>query len=946
MYPTGTVTFLFTDLEESSRLWEEFPEAMKAALARHDAILRTGIEANRGIVVKKTGDGLHAVFDLPADALQAALDCQKALLAHSWESTGPLRVRMGLHTGQAQLREGDYYGPAVNRAARVMSVAAGGQVLLSMATTELVRDQLPDGLSLVDLGRHRLRSLDRQERLFQFEHPELPADFPPLKSNRTAPNNLPLQLSSFIGREKESTQLRELLSPDSPGEDQPTSAGRNRLITLTGPGGTGKSRLSMQVAGEIFETFPDGIWLIELAPLADPELVVQAVADPLGIREQPARPLVDLLVAYLRPLKILLILDNCEHLIDACARLAEALLHGCPQLHILASSREALGIAGERAFRVQSLSLPAEAGSLAEKDVAEYDAIRLFVARATDVKNDFELTDHNAIAVSQICRRLDGIPLAIELAAARIKVLSPQQILDRLDDRFRLLTGGSRTALPRQRTLQALIDWSYDLLTESECVLLRRLSVFSGGWTMEAAETVTGIAPLEPYDILDLLEQLGNKSLISAEEGELGMRYRMLESIRQYAQEKLAQSGEADKIRDRHLHFFVGQTQQAAEAMMALHNADWVERLAEDLDNHRAARSWALETDIPSALGLMAGLTPRGGRIFPVMEAFNYLETAIKLAESQSQFNNPEASAENRRLLGLALATASNLCLVLGNDKVHEYASQAAAIAREQDDVPTLVMALTLAASAEGSSGDIDAARRHYQELNPLLANLGQIWIKAVAMVTLGNLRIQPNAAEIIKAWDDWELGMLLFRRSGDIWGLALGHNMAGGASFILNDPDKAQYHAEHALELYDELGDTHMANGPRSMLANLARQHGDLDRATLLYKEIITGWRNVGQYGAMARCLECLAFIGRVRASESEDDSRALWLARSATLLGSAEIIRREYDSPMNVLERPEYEEEFAKIRQAAGEKEFHKAWKMGQAMLPDQAIDFIKEF
>jgi predicted ATPase len=462
-----------------------------------------------------------------------------------------------LHTGQAEWREGDYYGSAVNRADRIMSVTSGGLILLSAVTAELVGDLLPEGTKLRNLGQHRLRSLDRPERIYQLVHPDLPADFPPLKSSVTIPNNLPAQMTSFIGRGEELEQVKRLLISGESMEDGTTDINSHRLITLTGPGGTGKTRLSLQVAGDLLNHFPDGVWLVELAQVAEPGLVAQAVAAALGLQEQPGRPLIAMLADSLRRKKLLLILDNCEHVIDTSAQVASVLLPSCPALTILASSREALGIAGERAYRVRSLPLPSDGTDLSIQELADFAAIRLFVNRAKAVKTEFALTPENAPAVLQICQRLDGIPLAIELAAARARVLSPQQIANRSDDRFRLLTGGSRTALPRQRTLQALIDWSYDLLSEPECSLLRRLSVFSGGWTLDAAEVITGTEPIEAYEVLDLLEQLVNKSLVVAEETDWGLRYRLLETVRQYAQEKLAAKYEASAVRDRHLAYFV-----------------------------------------------------------------------------------------------------------------------------------------------------------------------------------------------------------------------------------------------------------------------------------------------------------------------------------------------------------------------------------------------------
>ncbi len=942
-YPTGAVTFLFTDLEASSHLWEKYPQAMQAAMARHDAILRGAVERNQGLVVKSTGDGLHAVFASPDNALQATFDAQCALLTEDWSGIGPLRVRMGLHTGQAQWREGDYYGPAVNRAARVMSVAAGGQILLSYVTAELVRDHLPGEYSLIDLGQHRLRSLDRPERLFQLNHPNLPEGFPALESSQTTSNNLPAQLTSFIGRKAETTQVKTLLAPESTwAGDSPAPDSTHRLVTLIGPGGTGKTRLSLQVANELLDTFPDGVWLVELAPLTDPDRVVQAAAEPFGLSEQPGRPLIAMLVDHLRAQKVLLVLDNCEHLIDACAQLADELLQRCPQLRILASSREALGIAGERAFRVQSLSLPAGNRPLSAAELAEYDSVQLFVTRAKVAKSSFALTDENAPVILPICRRLDGIPLAIELAAARTRMLSPQQILDRLDDRFRLLTGGSRTALPRQRTLQALIDWSYDLLAEEERVLLRRLSIFSGGWSLEAAENITGVEPLDPIEILDLLEQLHNKSLITASEGDMDIRYTMLETVRQYAQLKLAESGEADELRDRHLFYYLEKMDQGKEAILSLRGAGWQELMIADNDNFRAARERALETDIRLALNFASNLSAHWTIIFPASEVLQYVEKCRALAEMSSEFNGTDASPDDRKLLAAALASAAFMCLILGLPSTIDFAMQAAAIAREQGATTTLAVALTSAVARSRNAGDFEAAQTYFKEVQPLIPDLDSAFVKALFYSSMALVVESSSEQEVMEAWRVWEKGMAMFRESGEIWGLALGHQIAARVSFNRADFAKAEYHARRSLELYTDFGEVHVINMPRSWLAEVYRQKGEYDLAEPLYKQSTVGWRNVAQFGAVARCLESLAFVSLARGQEATAGDRSQYLSRSATLLGAAGAVRQIRNTPMNLMEQAEYEEKLPEIKSLAGDELFSEAWQQGQRMDLDSAVAF----
>ncbi len=470
-----TVTFLFTDLEDSTPLWENHPDVMQELAARHDALLRAAIEAHRGQVVKTTGDGFHAAFEASSDAVAAALAGQQALLAETWPAeTGPLRVRMGLHTGESRPRAGDYYGSEVNRAARIMGIAHGGQVLLSEATAALLRSARIAQLSLSDLGEHRLRGLAVAERIFQVHHPALPADFPPLKSLSVYKHNLPVQLSTFVGRGKELADVQRLLK-------------ETRLLTLLGPGGTGKTRLMLESAEELVGEFTDGIWLVELAPLIDPDLIPERVAAALSVQEQPGRPMNETLVDFLRRKQLLLLLDNVEHLVRESAEVAEHLLTHCPKLKILVTGREALFIPGEVTLQIPSLSLPSDNGSSTLEEIRASEGVQLFLARAQEFHPDFVLDQANAAQIADIVRRLDGIPLALELATARLRMLSVDQIARRLDDRFRLLTGGRRTALPRQQTLQALIDWSWNLLDEKERQLLQRLSVFSGGWTLNAA---------------------------------------------------------------------------------------------------------------------------------------------------------------------------------------------------------------------------------------------------------------------------------------------------------------------------------------------------------------------------------------------------------------------------------------------------------------------------
>ena len=587
--PSALSTLFFTDIEGSTELWEQHPERMRHALARHDAISRAAVEAHRGIVVKMTGDGIHAAFDDPLDAIAASLELQLAL-AHPEATHGiALPVRCGLHIGVVERRDNDFYGTAVNRAARIMAAAHGGQVLVSQAVAVLVGERLAQGVSLRELGAVQLRDLAGAERVYQLLHPELRADFPALRALQATPNNLPLQVTSFIGRKRELAEVRNLLS-------------RSRLLTLLGVGGIGKTRLSLQVAADVMDEFANGVWLVELAALGDPRVVPLTVASVLGVKEEAGRPVVEALLRFVKDRKLLLVLDNCEHLLSACAELAAQVLLAGPQVKILTSSREPLRVAGETGYGVPALAVPEPDQAIAVATLERYEAASLFIERAHSAQPALQITDQNATAVADICRRLDGIPLAIELAAASVRALSVEGIAARLKDRFRLLTRGDTTALPRQQTLRALIDWSFDLLTEHERALLRRLAVFAGGWTLEAAEAVAADGDVSKADVLGLLANLVEKSLVTLDIG--SERYRLLETVREYAQERLDDSGEGDSARTRHLAFFLAYAEQARAKIVGPDQGAWLARLDLEAENLLAAHAWCDRVEGGGELGM------------------------------------------------------------------------------------------------------------------------------------------------------------------------------------------------------------------------------------------------------------------------------------------------------------------------------------------------------
>lgn len=582
--PSGTITFLFTDIEGSTRLWEQHEEAMRDVLAKHDAVLRRRIADHDGYVFTTAGDAFSAAFADPSDAVEAALEAQREFASEQW-AVGPVRVRMALHTGVAHERDGDYFGPTLNRSARILSSGHGGQILLSQTVCDLVSSVLPAQAELRDLGLHRLKDLGAPERLRQLTHPDLVSDFPELRTLDTHLNNLPHQPSSFVGRREELAEIVERV-------------GGSRLVTLTGVGGSGKTRLALQTAAEVTDRFADGVWLVELARLTEPERLPQSIVDQLelalgqeGLVGAEGRTELQIVRSHFARKAALLVLDNCEHLIGAAAEVVDELLRTCPDLQILTTSREGLGVRGEYLIQVPSMRLP-QVG--VDQDESAYtDAVELFAERAAAANSKFILDDHTLPAVAEICRRLDGMPLALELAAARTRMLTVEQVAERLSDAFRLLTGGSRTALPRQQTLLAAIDWSYQLLTEAEQSLFARLAVFRSGFALEAVEAVVSGDGVDGFEVFDLLASLVDKSMVTG--GADTGRFGMLETLRQFSLGKLRESGESDRWRQRHAEYFATLADDAYDGTRGADQIAWFRTIQADRDNFDAALTWAVE---------------------------------------------------------------------------------------------------------------------------------------------------------------------------------------------------------------------------------------------------------------------------------------------------------------------------------------------------------------
>lgn len=934
-----TYTFLYTDIEGSTKQWEEHAGAMRAALERHDALLRQAIHAEGGQVFRTAGDAFCASFSSAPAAVRAAVQAQRALFAENWPLKNPLRVRMALHTGLVEAHAGDFVGASLNHIGRLLSVCYGGQTLLTLVTQELVRDQLPEGVSLLDLGQHRFRDLIHPEHIYQLVIDGLPDEFPPLKSLELYPNNLDVPLSSFIGRKREIAEVLALL-------------GGSRLVTLTGPGGTGKTRLSLQAAAEGLEAFQDGAWFIELAPLSDPAHIVQTIAMALGIREQPGRPLKTVLIEGLRERKLLVILDNCEHLVEACAPLVEELLRASPGLKFLTSSREMLGVMGEQIYRVPPLSLPNPAEDSFE-DLDQSEAVRLFAVRAAAVQPHFRFNRENSQAIAQICRRLDGIPLAIELAAARSTLFTPAQIAARLDDRFRLLTGGSRTAIPRQQTLEALFDWSYDLLSGEEQVLFRRLSVFSGGWTIEAAEAIdadAGSAEPGRPDAVELLSRLVNKSLVIADQAGLEARYRMLETTRQYAQKKLLESGEAAAIRSRHMAYFAGHIQELWKAMQSV-GSMWVVAIdgevKVEMDNLRAAQKWAMENDLSTALLLIGNLSYFWGRYGFAGEMRSTIHDGLTRAgetpEFQSDLDRPHAGLLAGAWVGDAL-----LSLLTGQNAEGLNAAQTAiSLARLAQDNERLAMALSMSAEAAGMMGNRELAIASSQEAIATAHLTGQKWLLGMVLFNGAAYALFP-LGEFERAKIYIDEGIQIIKSLNDRVSAVAAQVFMGLIAIYRGEAETARESFLGALETLQTIGDPYYTNVARSGLADAHRLLGNYGQASVAYLETIRGWRKLGNMGAIARCLECLGFVALSLAQGFEREKRESRAGLAATLFGGAEKIREENQAEMLAIERVQYEQQIAVLKNLASQGEndptrLDKNWALGREMNLDQRIEYI---
>ena len=943
--PSGTVTFLFTDIEGSTAFWERNRSAMAAVVDRHLVILRRVVEAHGGTLFKVIGDATQSAFPTVPRAVAAAVEAQRALGREPWpDETGSLLVRMALHAGEADPVGGDYLAPSLNRLSRLLAAGHGGQILLTLTAADLTRDALPAGAALRDLGEHQLRDLHRSERVWQLLHPDLPVTFPRLKSMALGRHNLPAQPTPFIGREREVAQVVELLRRDEV-----------RLLTLTGPGGIGKTRLAIHAAAELAEDFADGVWFVDLAPLADPDLVPSAIAVVLGVRETGGGPLVAALQEYLREKRLLLLPDNLEHLLTASALLAD-LIRECPRLKVLATSRAPLHLGGEREVPVPSLTVPDSEHLPDLEQLMLYESMRLFVARAQDARPDFAITAEIAPVIAQICARLDGLPLAIALAAARIRLLPPQALLARLEVRLPLLSGGARDAPARQRTLRDEIAWSHDLLSADQQALFRRLAAFAGGCTLEAAEAAVDHA--DGFDVLAGLDSLVDSSLMNQNERDGEPRFAMLETIREYGLERLSASGEEAAVRKCLATYFQAVVEVAERKLTGPAQVKWLERLEAEHANLRAVLGRAFEHDVATGVRLAGGLYRFWRYRAYFTEGRSWLERAV--AEGPAGPSRDRAKA----LIGAGSLARQQSDL----DRAAALHEESLALYRNLGDMDGVVTSLVGLGNVARERGDMNRAAAVLEEALGLSREVEDTHVLANALDSMG-----------LVSWDRGDLGrgkelqeesLALNRKLGDAWNIARLLNNLGDLAYERGDLDWAAATLEEAMSLWEGMGDTHGVAYVLDNLGLVARGRGSLDQAAALFDEALVLWRQLGDKRNVAVSLKNLARVTQERGIIGEAAAllnEALTLSheagdmlniasalegaadmavmarqpnRAARLLGASAALRESLGAPIPASEQAVFDRAVAAARAALGEESFEAARKAGGALTVEAAL------
>lgn len=844
--PCGHVTFLFTDIEGSTQLAQKFPAEIHDLITRHHSIVSSALEARNGFLFKSDGDSFCCAFENPEDAVMAAVESQTRLSNEHW-GDAPIKVRMGIHSGDAEWGTDTYMGYlTLARTARIMSATYGEQILMSGDAYDNLNKSLnsnrlsgieENSISFRDLGERRLKDVFQPIRLLQVIAPMLRIDFPPLKTLDARPNNLPVQMTSFIGREEVIRTIKELIRQTS-------------LLTIIGTGGAGKTRVALQVAADMIDEFENGVWFVDLSGISEPKFLPNAVLNVFNLKEEKHQPKEVTLCDHFRNMEMLIIFDNCEHLIEGCAAMTEILLSNCPKLKILATSRESLRCYGEFTFRLESLKVPDPDKNESPEKLTMYESVRLFVERALALNKDFRVNNDNAMSLARICYQLDGIPLAIELAVARIKILSVQKICEKLNDRFNLLTQGKRTSLQRQQTLRALIDWSYDLLSEKEKLLFNRLSVFTGGWNLEAAEAICSDVKLFNNEILELTDHLNEKSLLIFDSEK--ERYRILETLRMYGKEKLKENPDECRIMlSKHLKYFTDFAEYGELKLKGSEEKLWLEKFEEDHGNIQSAIEWSVKE----------GESEAGVRIAGAMQLFWGIRGHLTVGKHLLETTLVNSSMVSKSVLGKAKSRLGSQLIYLGEfDKAKNYLEEGLSLLREAEDKNIIKDTLNSLGNVYSYLGDYNTARDLFEENLSLGRSTGDKHIVAISLNNLGNKDYVEGNYE--SARELYEESLSIRREMGNKQGVAIALYNLGNIAFDMGDFAKCKKLFEESLIVSRDIGDKRMIASALNCLGGVATFQGEFDTAKNLIDESLELNREIGEKRNIARSL---SFLGRL---------------------------------------------------------------------------------
>jgi predicted ATPase/class 3 adenylate cyclase len=951
--PSGTVTFLFTDIEGSTKLAQLYPDKWESLRDRHHDILQSAMDAYNGYVFQIIGDAFCVAFHTASEGLNAAIEAQRKLQTEDWGNT-PIKVRIGIHTGEAEKREIDYRGyMTLARVQRVMSVAYGNQVLLSNKSAQLVSNSLAGDIALRDMKEHRLKGLLDSEHIWQVVAPDLQQDFPPLSSLGTIPNNLPAQVNSFVGHAEEIAEIKQRLIGEN--------ASIERLHTIIGIGGVGKTRFSLQIASEVLSAFKDGVWFVELAPIRDVSLVAKTIAKTLGLNEAPGRSIEEILKDYLHGKELLLVLDNFEQVIDA-ASVVKDILSAAPHVKILVTSRIVLRITGEREYFLPLLSSPTQNQTYPLEQLSEYESVHLFIERAQAIKPDFALTNRNASAVAEICCRLEGLPLAIELAAANVRILTTQAILSQLDNRLKFLRSKARDLTTRQQTLRGAIDWSYELLTSDEQLIFRRLSVLVGTANLE---TIKGICNEGELEIIDLLEALVEKSLLQTTEKDGEIRFSILETLKEYTREKLEMMNETTSLCDRHLLFFKNFAEKIEPELLESDQVAKLDQVEKDFGNIRAAIRWARENHYTEILlrftGVLLWFWQRRGHI---SEGITYLRDAITANDAEN-FPNDLAKALNS-LGSLYFFKGDYISSVSMFDR-------GIRISRQQNNEEELAYGLVQRGATFMRLQKFDEGRASANKSLELYTKLEKKWGQGLAQFFCG--RIELESGELILAEKHFQQSILDFQQSGDLWGQALSLNSLGSLYLQLGKLELAQGECEKSLALRELTRDQWGVNSCYLNLGDIARLQNLTMLETFYYRKSYELGFELGLKGDMARAANCLGFAAlhsnepqeaKAHFSKSLETYYELKHTRgiceclagyagltairgkmdvAVKLLGVTDKVLKSNNIKMWRVDQIDFDTTLTLVHERLDDDTFSTAWSEGHVMNIEQAIAFAQQ-